>query len=310
MIVKQSMSYLRMLFAVRDSSLERTMPRIAAITLFSVAVTLGDYWLGTGVYTLTTAPFVLIGVALGIFLGFRNNTAYDRYWEGRKLWGNLVNTSRSYARQLSNFVLSADDERAVTELRRELIYKTIAFAHATRHHLRETDPSQDLEAYLTPAEMGSLAEQRNVPVYILRRCGQRVRDAWQAGFLDKYHLTILEGSLVQFTDILGGCERIRNTPVPFGYTVLMHRIVSFYCFFLPFGIYDTVGLLTPLVVFLIAHALFGLDEIGNEIENPFGTAPQHLPLLALCRTIEVNLRQELDEAHVPEFIRPVGGVLP
>jgi putative membrane protein len=120
---------------------------------------------------------------------------------------------------------------------------------------------------------------------------------------------VLERRLSNTTDIQGGCERIKGTPIPFAYSVLIHRIVALYCLLLPFGLVQTVGWLTPVVVALIAYAFFGLDEIGDEIEDPFSTQPQDLPLTALCRTIEVNLLQAIGEQEVPPFMEPVDDVL-
>lgn len=310
MIVKKRRSWFHMLFAFRGTSLTRTLPRIIVITCFSIVITVVETYYGIATYSLTVTPFALIGVALGIFLGFRNNAAYDRYWEGRKLWGSLVNVSRSFARQLTNFVVSDnDDDRQLRNFHRENVYRTIAFVHALRHHLRDTDPYDDLEPYLPKEDLLRLPSQQNVPLFILRCLGERIRWAWQKGWIDRFHLEILEGSLTKMTDIQGACERIKNTPIPFAYTVLTHRIVAFYCFTLPFGIFSTVGVLTPCVVFLIAHAFLGLDEIGDEIEDPFGVEPQHLPLASLCRTIEVNLLQHMDESSIPDLLQPVDDVL-
>jgi ion channel-forming bestrophin family protein len=122
-------------------------------------------------------------------------------------------------------------------------------------------------------------------------------------------MPVFEKSLTEMTTIQGGCERIDNTPVPFAYTTLIHRIVGFYALLLPFGIVNDVQWMTPLVVFMICHAFFGLDEIGDEIEEPFGIEPQDLPLAAISRTIEINLLQYLDEPDVPPMLEPVGRVL-
>jgi len=309
MIVKQRLSWTKMLLSYHGTSLSRTLPRIIVITLFAIVVTVAEAYYGIETYTLTTTPFTLIGVALGIFLGFRNNAAYDRYWEARKLWGSLVNSTRSYARQVNNFVVLGGSERELADFHREIIYRTIAYVHALRHHLRDTPPKDDLEPFLPPDDLARLPEQKNVPIFLLRRNAERIRWAWQQGWIDTFHLSILEGSLTSLTDIQGGCERIKNTPIPFAYTILTHRIVAVYCLALPFGIYSTVGVLTPIVVALISHAFFGLDEIGDEIEDPFGVEPQHLPLTSLCRTIEVNLLQNLDETSVPDLMKPVDGIL-
>lgn len=309
MIVKKYRSWWKILFALHGTSLSRTLPRILLFTAFSIVITVGEIWLGIETYSLTVAPFALIGVALSIFLGFRNNAAYDRYWEGRKLWGSLVNVSRSFARQITNFVVTDNDDHRLTSFHREMVYRSIAYVHALRHHLRDTSPNADLQEFLPVDDLELLDSQKNVPLFVLRRMGERIRWAWRQEWIDRFHLSILEDSLTRMTDIQGACERIKNTPIPHAYTVLIHRIVAFYCFTLPFGIFSTVGILTPIVVFLISHAFLGLEEIGDEIEDPFGTDPEQLPLTTLCRTIEVNLRQHLDESPVPEMLQPVDGVL-
>ncbi len=314
MIIKPKLTWVRMLFSLKGSSLSRTWPRITVITAFSIFVTWFEihYKVDQQHFSLTTQPFTLIGLVLGIFLGFRNHAAYDRYWEGRKLWGRLVNASRSLARQALTLAQAGQDESNPASCRHfqtDLIHRQIAYVHALRHHLRDTDSHEDLAPFLDPEERQQLQTQKNIPIAILQSMGERIRRAWDAGWISEYHLPVIEGTLTTLTDIQGGCERIKNTPIPWVYTVLTHRIVAFYCFFLPFGIIKDVQELTPLVVMLISHAFFGLDEIGDEIEDPFGTEPQHLPLTALCRTIEVNLRQALDEKEIPEMLKPVNGIL-
>lgn len=312
MLVKKQVPWLRMLFTYHGSSLPFIWRRIVGITLFSVFVTWMEihYQLDDR-YSLTDRPFTLIGLALGIFLGFRNNAAYDRFWEGRKLWGQLVNTSRSFARQVLTLINPPDqDPPELRPYQEDLVRQTIAYVYALRHHLRDTDPFEDIARFLPPASVQRLREYRNVPVALLQQMGLQVRAAWDRGWVSAYHLPALDQSLTTLTDIQGGCERIKNTPIPYAYTVLIHRLVAFYCFFLPFGIVQTVGPLTPIVVLLISHAFFGLDEIGDEIEDPFDTDPQSLPLDALCRTIEVNLLQAIDAPDVPEMLEPVDGILP
>ena len=123
------------------------------------------------------------------------------------------------------------------------------------------------------------------------------------------HLPVLEASLTEITTVQGACERIKSTPIPGSYTILIHRIVALYCLGLPFGIVSSVGLMTPVVVAIVAYAFYGLDAVGTEIENPFGTDENDLPLSALSRMIEVNLRQRLGESELPELLRPVDGIL-
>ncbi len=313
MIVKKKLSWIRLIFAVRGSALARIFPRILVITAVAIAVTYVEEKYGLDEhYSLTLAPFTLIGLAVSIFLGFRNNAAYDRYWEGRKLWGGMVNVSRSFARQITTLVTLPEGESPSTELvrfHREMVRKTIAYVHALRHHLRGTDPRSVISQFLKDDELEALKTQKNQPVYILRLMGERLHWAWKKGWIESYHLAVLEKSLTTMTDIQGGCERIKNTPIPFAYTLLTHRIVAGYCFALPFGLVKTVGVLTPVVVLMVSHAFFGLDDIGDEIEDPFGLEPQHLPLTTICRTIEVNLLQHIDEPKVPELLTPIDDIL-
>lgn len=314
MIVKRELGWLRMLFSVRGSALSRTMPRIAVITTFSILVTAAELYFDIESYSLTLAPFTVVGLAIGIFLGFRNNAAYDRYWEGRKLWGQMVNSSRSFARQiLVLLTVPADnaggDEEDVRSAQRDLVRRMIAYVHALRCHLRGTAPFEELLRFLPGSEVATLQAEQNVPNAILLQIGRRLRHFWRNGSINDYHLAVLEGTLTSITDVQGGCERIKNTPIPFAYTVLTHRTVAFYCFALPFGLIKTIGALTPVVVLLVSYAFLGLDEVGDQIEDPFGNGPQDLPLTSICRTIEINLLQAIEADHVPEMLQPVAGVL-
>jgi putative membrane protein len=317
MIVKEPLPWIRMLLSVKGSSLPRTLPRILAVTIISIVVTAAELLFDQKGYTLTATPFTVIGLALGIYLGFRNNAAYDRFWEGRKLWGQLVNSSRSFARQTLSLIrphtsqgaVSAAEQQEVEACQQDLVRHAIAFVHALRHQLRDSDPFDDLSRFLPLEEIEELRWHRNVPFAVSMSMARRVRQAWDRGWISAYHLPVMEKTLAILTDIQGGCERIKNTPIPWAYTVLLHRLVAIYCLLLPFGIIDTTQWLTPVVVLLITHTFFGLDEIGDELEQPFGTEPQDLPLSAISRTIEVNLLQAIGEREIPDLLQPVDGVL-
>ena len=264
-------------------------------------------------YSLTVAPFTLVGLPLGIFLGFRNNTAYDRFWEARKLWGALVNTSRSITRQALTLIQpqlepGAKTPEQVQELQLRFVHLTIGYVHALRHHLRDTPPGETLEKLLPKESFESLRDESNVPLAILQRLGETVRLAYDQKWVHPFHVNVLDGSLTALTDIQGACERIKSTPIPFSYTVLMHRIVAFYCVLLPFGLMDTVRWATPVVVLAISYCFFGLDAIGDEIEDPFGVDVNDLPLDSISRNIERNLRARIGE-EMPEPVIPQKGIL-
>lgn len=310
MIVRERLPWIRLLFTFQGSSLERTWPRIAAATMLAVVVTYVSLYYEVERYTFTTAPFTLIGVALGIFLGFRNNTSYDRFWEGRKLWGALVNTCRTLARQAESMVDVTPDERfEASEFRERFTRRVIAFAHALRLHLRCENSPEQFREFFSDEEYSTVVHSKHRPLAILAALGRDVQQARHNGWVDTISVLAIDRQLAELSNIMGGCERIKNTPIPFPYTVLIHRLVAFYCFFLPFGLVDTVRWLTPAVVFLVSHAFFGLDVIGEEIGDPFDDDPNSLPLTAISRTIEINLRELLGEDDLPQPIQPVGCVL-
>jgi putative membrane protein len=316
MMVPKSTSWLSTVLKYRGTELPRTKNRILGVLLLAMAVTLTEEYAEDTIVDLTTVPFTLTGVALSIFLGFRNNAAYDRWWEGRKLWGGLVNTTRTFARQILTLVGPADlgtlaepQRAALVALRKELVYRVIAFTHALRLALRDSDDLSELVPLLSTEEVEALKTQANRPVAITQGTAERLRTAYDAGLIHAMHLSVLEASMTSLTDLQGGCERIKSTPIPFSYTTLIHRIVAFYCYGLPFGLVSGVGLFTPVVVVVVSYAFFGLDTVGDEIEQPFGTDANDLPLSAISRMIEVNLRQRLGEKDLPPLLRPVDELL-
>lgn len=303
------MSWFRLLFEFRGSAIPRIRGRLFAVFVVASIATL-IYELGGYRADLTTTPFTLIGLALGVFLGFRNNASYDRYWEGRRLWGKLVNDARSFTRL--TLALVADDATAhakrdvegVRALQREVIHAMIAYVHAFRIHLRGGGNYDELAPLLPTSEFEGLTREHNVPIVLLQGLSNRVQDARRQGWLREIDVQLFENTLTSVTDVQGGCERIKSTPIPWSYTVLIHSIVAVYCFALPFGLVTTTEWLTPVVTVLIAYAFLGLDAVGDEIEEPFGLDYNDLPLATLSRMIEVNLRQRLGETDVPPLLEP------
>ncbi len=307
MFVETRVTWLSMIL-LGGVALPNILFRTALVTVLSIGVTAAYLFVPAVHYSLTTAPFVMTGLPLGIFLGFRNSAAYDRFWEGRKLWGALVNTSRSFTRQVLTFVRSEDAPAEVSSFATTQVHLLIGFAHALRHHLRDTDPWPTLRPIIGDDEVARLEGEPNVPVAIVQRMGNLFAEARAKGWIHDFHLPVLEGSLVSFTDIQGACERIKSTPIPYSYTVLMHRIVGVYCVLLPFGVTDTIGWGTPLVVLFISYALFGLDAVGAEIEQPFGMEANDLALNAIANTIERNARVRIGEPSPPPT-EPVDSIL-
>jgi len=314
MIVTGEKRWWRLALTVDGSTLTRTWKRVLATTALALITTFIWEVFDLHHLKLTVTPFSLIGVAISIFLGFRNNASYDRYWEARKLWGRMVNVSRTWARQVRTLIVApegADDtEKAEVEaLQRTLIERQVAYVHGFRLHLRREERWEELGAWLDDDELTRLKTESNRPSAISHVTGELVANAWRRGWIHPMHVPVLEGSLTEITGIQGGCERILATPVPFVYNVLMHRIVGLYCVFLPFGLVGTMHWATPFAVAGIAYAFYGLDSIGDEIEEPFGRDPNDLPITFLSRMIEVNLRQRNNDPQLPGMHRAVAGIL-
>ena len=307
MLIRPKREFPALLFKWKGSALSQIWPLLVLIVAFSGALTWAHRVYDLSDYALSITPFSLVGVALSIFLGFRNNACYERWWEGRKLWGRLVNASRTYTRQV--LTLMGGDDPEVKVFQRAAVYRMIGYVHALRLHLREQSQWEELGMFVAAGERQSLADERNKPNAMLHSMGQRHRSALDRGWIDVFHLPLLEETLVELSTIQGACERIKNTPVPLSYTELTHRIVALYVTLLPFGLITLVGDLAPLVVLMVAYAFLGLDAVGSQIENPFEEDPNDLPLAQLSRMIENDLRSRLGESDLRPDLQPRGGML-
>ena len=162
-----------------------------------------------------------------------------------------------------------------------------------------------MKRWLSPDEVAGFAASQLGTEYLLHRMGRDLGGCVRSGRLDPRLAAEMDATLSAMTAVAAGCERIKGTPIPFAYTLLLHRTASLYCFLLPFGLVDLIGFMTPLVVAIVAYTFFGLDAVGDEIEEPFGLAPHHLPLHAICRTIEINLLEALGVRDLPAALLPV-----
>ena len=309
MIVKDKVSWVRLLFHLRGSSIVETWPRILTVTVTAAVVTYIELYYSIQAYTLTTTPFLLVGVALGIFLGFRNSASYEKFWEGRKLWGALVNTARSLTRQICHMTGLQQNHEILQPFQAMFVKRIIAFAHALRCHLRDQAPFEEIKKFLPADDYAAVVAAKHRPLIILQQLGRDLAIARDRRWLNEYNHPFLEAQLNEFSNILGGCERIKNTPIPFSYSVLTHRIVAAYCLSLPFGLVETTGVLTPIVVLMISYAFFELDAIGDEIESPFGLQPNDLPLTAISRNIEINLLELINDPDRPDVPKPINDIL-
>lgn len=303
MIVRDRPNGLKLFLLMRGSIMPRIFRVLAFNILLATVVTVTHGALFHTKVTLTAIPFSLIGLPLAIFLGFRNTAAYDRYWEARKLWGELVLRSRNLARQCLHLIDAPPAGQP--DLRRIMVLRAAAFCHALRLLLRNGGDPRELQALVTAEEWTAVAPSSNKPQALMMRMGADLAACRRAGLLGPNELVHIDATLSAMTSAAASCERIKNTPVPFSYTLLLHRTAYAYCFLLPFGLVDTLGFMTPVVVAIVAYTFFGLDALGDEIEEPFGLLANDLPLDALCRHIEIHLREALGESDLPPPLQPV-----
>jgi ion channel-forming bestrophin family protein len=310
MIVRERPHGLHLFFITKGSIIPRIKWPLLVTVLLASLVTLSHGTLFRLKITMTPIPFSLIGLALAIFIGFRNTASYDRYWEGRKLWGELIIMSRSLTRQIFTFVSPASPQGTPWppygegDPRARTVYRLIAFAHALRHHLRDTEPVTGLREYLSEDEAARLALAGSKPLFLLQCMAFDLRGWLVDKQVSEFLAARIDANITALTTVLTGCERIKNTPIPFTYNLLLHRTAYLYCFLLPFGLVDSIGFMTPFVVGIISFTFFGLDALGDEIEEPFGVLPNDLALSSMCRTIERDLRGALGETDLPEALIP------
>ena len=308
MIVRDRPSGLHLFLLLRGSVLHRIRVTLILNTVLATLVTIVHGNLFTLKITLTAIPFTLIGLPLAIFLGFRNNTAYDRYWEARKLWGELVLRSRSLSRQCQSFIAMAHPVAGQTredDVRVRMVHRAIAFVHALRLQLRAEKDDALLQRWILPAEFARIRSTTNPADALMLAMGQDLGECVRSGQISPCLAAPIDQTISALTAAGASCERIKHTPIPFSYTLLLHRTAYMYCFLLPFGLVDTTGFMTPFVVAIVAYTFFGLDALGDEIEEPFGLETNDLPLDTLCRSIEISLLESLGETDLPAPLQPV-----
>jgi len=276
MIEYDSRAWLPLLIRMRGSVIPRLVLRvIVAAGLGVLAVLL----LERRGFRLPSGAHTLVGVALGLLLVFRTNASYDRYWEGRRLLGAMVNRTRDLARQVGAYV---EDAEARAALRRLIP----AFYWAAAQTLRKQAALGNAERLLTEGERTALAGATFRAPVIARWISDRLRAEAAAGRLSEARLQLFDGNLTALNDALGGAERILRTPIPFAYAQHIKIFLVLFCFTVPFVLVHDMGWGTPVACGLLALALFGIDEIGVEIEDPFGDDPNDLPLDAIGAGIE------------------------
>lgn len=287
MIVRPPHHWFRLLFVWRGSVLHDIVGRLSLVFAISVLSVLSrEWWMAVHpASALSIPPFTLMGIALAIFLGFRNSVSYDRFWEARKQWGGLLVVSRSLVRQVISSLPGGEHEA----LRVTVVRRISAFSYALKNQLRQTDNTADQLLLLDEVTWADVQTARFQPQLILLSLARLLAEAQREGKLSEMQFFAIDKNLNVLADTSGACERIASTPIPYTYRVLMNRTVMGYCMLLPIGLATSIGWLTPLIATFVAYTFLALEMIGEQIEEPFGMEPNDLALDAMCHTIEVSV---------------------
>lgn len=311
MIVKRNLAPAKVLGYIRGPLVVTAAAAVAAIALRRLT--------DSPRVQVPFAPVGTLGAAVAIFVAFRNNASYARWWEARTLWGGIHNSARILARQV---VASTDNALAtgaggpaatVTAYRAEQVRRVIAFAHATRVALRATDDWSDAARFLPPAEHEQLLAAANKPNMILQRLGVRLKDGVREQIVGQFDPITLEPNLAALNTALASAERIKHTPTPRQYDYFTRLAVLAFAVLLPFGLLSVLPRsqdpLVPTLAVVVAGVFVILERVGAVIDAPFEGTTTDVPMTAICRAIERDLLEQLGETELPPPAEPVDGYL-
>ena len=254
-------------------------------------------------------PVTILGGGLAIFLGFRNNAAYDRWWEARKIWGAIVNTSRSFGTKILTFMNmdhvkeggTVDD---LNDLHKRMIHRHIAYINTLRLALRGKDHWKEVEHHLSDEEFRGMMSAPNKATYLNHCQGRDLQYAFGMGYIEDFRHMSLMNEVKEIYDHQGKSERINKTVFPFYYTYFTEVFLWLFIILLPFSLADQLKYLSVPISVAISFVFYILDKSGKITEDPFENRAADIPLTAICNTIERDLKFMLDESDVPEVIKP------
>ena len=294
MIVREQPSSLKLFFVMQGSIVPKILGKIACIVLLSVAVLLLDLYL-FALPHISMAAMGIFGVALSLFLGFRNNAAYERWWEARKLWGSMVADIRSLGRQMLIFAGSGED-------RQKILSYAVVFAHMHRGFLRNENVTADIVGWVDEDICETMLLQKNPADAALNLMAGDIRDLSQSNLISGFGQISISQTITSIALAQAGCERIFSTPLPFVYSLLVRRTTYLYCWLLPFALIESTGWFAPVFAATVAYVFFGLQAVTNELELPFRNVQNGLPLDTLCRTIEISVSEALERKPPDELL--------
>ncbi|MHC8287740.1 bestrophin family protein [Pseudomonas sp. XS1P51] len=298
MIVRPKPNLIGVLTSLKGSIAKRIAWRSLMVTLLASAIVLVETLHPSYFSKVSATPFTLLGLSLSIFMSFRNNACYDRWYEARKAWGDVMVEIRSMIRETQ--VIKDAHERHT------ILRNLCGFAHALNAKLRSEN---ELDAGCDWLEPMPSSNAPDISGRILTQVGQQCSALAESGAINEWRYTLMANHLANLTRSQAVCERIKQTPLPFPYTLLLHRTIYLFCILLPFAMAEPLGWLTPIFTAIVSYTFFGLDAIGDELEDPFGRDENDLPTDAIVRTIERDVLAALGATQLPPRLEPVDFVL-
>ncbi|MET3724204.1 bestrophin family protein [Sphingomonas trueperi] len=269
---------------------------LALLFLWDVIVTIVYFVLP---FRAPSLPLTLFGTVLGLFLGFRSNSAYQRWWEGRGLWGLMINASRNLARMARNYL----PEGEAVDLKRTIVLRQIAYVNALRCQLRRQSADKEVLRFLSKGEADYALARTNIANGIVDGTGRRIEIARSKGWITSMQQHSMESVLIDIANAQGGMERLKNTPLPMQFRFVPTAFTHIFCVLLPIGLVETLGVATPLGSTIAGLMFLAVLAIGDDLVDPFANTVHDLPLNAMCRTIEIDLLQSIGDP-APEPATP------
>jgi putative membrane protein len=300
MIVREHPSNVKLFFVMQGSVVPKIIGRIIGIAVLSMFVLLVDQYF-IPLPHISIGAMGIFGVALSLFLGFRNNAAYDRWWEARKLWGAMIADVRNLGRHMSIFVGEGADRAAIMSC-------TVAFAHLHRGFLRGVDVKPEIVDWVGEEKASAMIAQENPADAALRSMADKIGMLVKEDGINGFGQMTISQTLSSLALSQAGCERIFTAPLPFVYSLLVRRTTYLYCWLLPFALIEATGWFAPIFAAVVAYVFFGLQAVTNELEHPFRNVQNGLPLDAMCRTIEISVSEALHRSP-PEALSEKNHVL-
>jgi putative membrane protein len=280
---------------------------IVRVFFFSILFNVFKYFFSDILPSLPAQLPTILGTSISLILAFKLNQSYERWWEARRIWGAIVNDSRTLVLELKGFIQVENlKPNEAGSLIKKMAYRQIGWCYALGESLRDLDPTETINRYLTPEEAGYVLAQRNKPYAMLALHMQDLKNLQHQQALNAYQQVQLDATLSRLTDAMGASERINSTVFPVTYRMFVHLFIYLFLIVLSLSLVETLGPLEIPLLIIIASTLFLLEKTATYLQDPFVNMPTDTPVTAIARNIEINIRQILQDPDVPEPLEPEG----